>query len=263
MSATGPAIIIPWQDRGVPVRRKNADYVINHYLAMDVAEVFIGEYPVDDLPLNRSRLRAAGAEEALAEGADVLLFVDADCIIPPDQVVAALEKAAAGPGPVMIGTGHQQLTFEESRAIVKDGRPYTDFTFIKGRGRGGFFAMDAETYRAFGGWDEAYVGWGYEDLDAAWGASTVAPPRAVKGSWYMQLWHPAEGDSGTMPGQAFRAGTLPWMLLEANRRRYEWKVQNLLLPEEWAEWSGVPLPRSLVFHNQDREHQRLRVTQGA
>ena len=92
------SIIIPWQDRGDARRRAVADFVIAYYQSLGLGEVVIGDYPDDGRPLNRSRLRNEGAKKATG---DILVFSDADCIVPREQLVEAIRMAEKAPGAVL------------------------------------------------------------------------------------------------------------------------------------------------------------------
>ena len=90
--------MIPWIDRGDPERARIADFVIDYYWGLDIGEVIIGRYDDDGGPLNRSRLRNEGAKKATG---DVLFFVDADILLPEEQVQEAARLAAEAPGAVL------------------------------------------------------------------------------------------------------------------------------------------------------------------
>ena len=92
------SIIIPWLDRGDARRRAVADFVIAYYQSLGLGEVVIGDYPDDGRPLNRSRLRNEGAKKATG---DILVFSDADCIVPREQLVEAIRLATKAPGAVL------------------------------------------------------------------------------------------------------------------------------------------------------------------
>ncbi len=127
------------------------------------------------LPL--AAARNAGAAAALATGADVLIFLDVDCIPSPDAVGAYLASVAtATDGALHCGTV-RYLDAAHSRATppLLDGRPHparpvlaagetqasTDWPLFWSLS----FAVDASTWRRLGGFHEGYTGYGAEDTD--------------------------------------------------------------------------------------------------
>ncbi|KUI32819.1 sugar transferase [Mycobacterium sp. IS-1496] len=135
--------------------------------------------PSCGLPL--ARARNMGAEHALRRGADVLIFLDVDCI-PGDELVgryvracAEAESAALFSGPVTYlppppaGDGYPVDALDTmtrphparpdpaaGRLVVADDHDL--FWSLS-------FAVTARTWRLLGGFCEAYVGYGGEDTD--------------------------------------------------------------------------------------------------
>lgn len=140
------------------------------------------------LPLAAARNRAA--EVALAAGADVLVFLDVDCVPTPSLIgqyagsVRARDGAGRSPGvwcgatarlPRLDGPGDYPVAAPEvlsAMAVPDAGRPVLD----PGRARvepdltrfwSLNFALGQIDWCATGGFDEAYVGYGGEDTDFA------------------------------------------------------------------------------------------------
>lgn len=115
-----------------------------------------------DGPFNRSR--ALNRCRAIATGT-VLWCLDCDAAPQPDDlptIVAALTERAWLP-PYETA---RLLSEPDTAAILAGADPVT----YDGRPQGtayGLVAMTATTWDAVGGWDESYVGWGFEDLDIA------------------------------------------------------------------------------------------------
>ena len=185
------SIVIPWQDRGNEHRRKAAEYVINYYQSMNIAEVVIGTYPVgDDLMLNRSRLRNNGAR--IATG-DVLVFIDADILFTPRQVLEAAAQAAEKPGAVLLSDHFWQVFTEQESAAIYAGADFQQFLTPKASYYvdnfvpldwlvAPAFAISKESFNQIGGWDESFQGWGEEDREILWRAHwTLNPTRLVPG----------------------------------------------------------------------------------
>lgn len=192
-----------------------ADYVV---VAMDDPEVGA---PPPDLPgttlqvnsggpnLPLARARNLGAKTALARGAELLVFLDVDCLPSPD-LLAAYEQAAEAPegtgrllcGPVTyldppgpdgygldrldtLDNPHPARPAPEPGQVVPDENPDLFWSLS--------FAVDAETWQQIGGFCEDYTGYGGEDTDFA----RVARRSGVELAWvggaraYHQ-WHPTE-----------------------------------------------------------------------
>ncbi len=144
----------------------------------EVVVVPIAGHP-DGLPL--AAARNAGAETALAAGADLLVFLDVDCLPGPDLIdgYAAAARTAAGStallcGPVAYlpppppGVGYDLDTlaahpFHPARPAPADGRLETggDHRLFWSLS----FAVTAPTWARIGGFCTDYVGYGAEDTD--------------------------------------------------------------------------------------------------
>ncbi|MFC7859317.1 glycosyltransferase family 2 protein [Arthrobacter koreensis] len=160
-----------------------------------------------NLPL--ARARNLGAETALDRGAELLVFLDVDCLPAPD-LLSGYEQAARDPagtgrllcGPVTYldppGTGgydlsglarldnpHPARPAPEPGEVVPDENPDLFWSLS--------FAVTAETWQRIGGFCEDYTGYGGEDTDFA----RLARRSGVGLAWvgaaraYHQ-WHPTE-----------------------------------------------------------------------
>jgi len=131
-----------------------------------------------DLPL--ARARNLGAATALARGADVLVFLDVDCL-PGRDLIAAYTDAAADPattgdllsGPVtylppapggydldalpLLDAPHPARPAPAPGEVRRGGDPDLFWSLS--------FALAADTWRRIGGFCEQYVGYGGEDTD--------------------------------------------------------------------------------------------------
>jgi GT2 family glycosyltransferase len=134
-----------------------------------------------DLPL--ARARNAGAEAAVRVGADVLVFLDVDCIPSPTTVqrYAEVLGSRAAPGPVVAcGDVHYLPPVSHpadyrgaglaERAEPHPARPSPapDAVLPSGDVRLFWslsFAVTARDWLDIGGFDEAYSGYGAEDTD--------------------------------------------------------------------------------------------------
>ncbi|MER7795989.1 galactosyltransferase-related protein [Microbacterium sp. NPDC096154] len=129
------------------------------------------------LPLAQARNRGAAA--ALADGAELLVFLDVDCLPGPELVDGYRAAAAQSRGHLLCGPvtyldppgpggydldalpdldrPHAARPAPEPGEVVAGG-PHELFWSLS-------FALDADTWRRIGGFDEAYAGYGGEDTD--------------------------------------------------------------------------------------------------
>jgi GT2 family glycosyltransferase len=129
------------------------------------------------LPLAAARNR--GAERALALGADVLVFLDVDCLPTTDLVGRYTDALSREPNAIVSGAvGYlpKQTDYGRPDRFDEIGhfhhfRPrLTDGALAKADPRLFWslsFALTAETWLLTGGFDERYVGYGAEDTDFA------------------------------------------------------------------------------------------------
>ncbi len=126
--------------------------------------------------------RNTGAAAAIAGGADLLIFLDVDCV-PAPGLVAAYEAAAGAagrdllcgpvaylppPGPTGYDLGHLDQLAEPHPdrpapapgELVRDDEHHHLFWSLS-------FAITAAQWQALGGFHEGYVGYGGEDTDFA------------------------------------------------------------------------------------------------
>jgi GT2 family glycosyltransferase len=136
-------------------------------------------HPTDPLGLPLAAARNAGAARALTAGADLLVFLDVDCIPGPDLVRRYEEVAAEGDRRLLCGpvaylppapvggypaTGLDRLaTPHPARPVPADGATadsddHALFWSLS-------FAITAAVWREIGGFTEDYVGYGGEDTD--------------------------------------------------------------------------------------------------
>ena len=151
------------------------------------------------LPL--ARARNAGAAAALAAGADLLVFLDVDCI--PTRELLRRYRAAADlePGGLLCGpVGYLPEGLHDPEAFADiahfhDFRPRPDAGELQ-RGEHRLFwslsfALTADTWRRVGGFDERYEGYGAEDTDYAMRAEQAGVPLVwVGGATAFHQFHP-------------------------------------------------------------------------
>ncbi|HWF33147.1 MAG TPA: galactosyltransferase-related protein [Solirubrobacteraceae bacterium] len=157
------------------------------------------------LPL--ARARNAGAELALRHGAELLVFLDADCVAHP-QLIARYAAAATLSGPALLcgpvgylpparGGGYRlerlaaQATPHPARPVPREGEllPAADLLLFWSLS----FAITAEGWRRVGGFCEEYEGYGGEDTDFAQLAAQAGLGMMwVGGAWAYHQHHESE-----------------------------------------------------------------------
>ncbi|MBM9623909.1 glycosyltransferase family 2 protein [Streptomyces zhihengii] len=145
-----------------------------------------GEPPAEviDVPVRDGRLplaaaRNAGAHRALTAGADLLVFLDVDCVPSPTLLTRYADAAAPGVllcGPVAylpptpdrgyrlgelpaLASPHPARPAPPAGVVVRGGDPRLFWSLS--------FALTAHTWRQVGGFCEQYTGYGGEDTDFA------------------------------------------------------------------------------------------------
>lgn len=167
-------------------RRENRDLVVDHLTkgADDDEYGHVDCYPLwleeADSP---GRARNRGAENVVSP---LILFNDADSICPWDQILQACKLALAQPGLVFAYDLYLRLKPDAVHdGAVAYGRIERE---IFNSGSMACVAISRACFEQVGGFDENYVGWGYEDLDFVRRCSELWPTRRVPGPVY-HLWH--------------------------------------------------------------------------
>jgi N-acetylglucosaminyl-diphospho-decaprenol L-rhamnosyltransferase len=174
----------------------------------DACEVHHEQVPVrSGLPLAAARNR--GARRAVAEGADLLVFLDVDCLASPGLVAAYEHADARVPhrrpallaGPVAYLPPLPEGTRAYDRAALDAARPHparpapppgrirreADLRLFWSLS----FALRPDAWARIGGFDEGYTGYGAEDTDFAQLAGGCgARLWWVGGAVAFHQWHP-------------------------------------------------------------------------
>lgn len=178
------AVGIPW--RPTPERQSAHGFVRALYSQI-LDGVPVLDVDTDHKPFNRAAARNRCVELAEGLGADVVVISDADCVLaPPDSLLAAIDQAADGRLHLPYTAQHYCTRHETDRILAGDLRPLPGHP-----GTGACYVVTPTAWRACGGSDERFIGWGGED-DAL-----VAAARAligVKRHWgtVLTLWHADE-----------------------------------------------------------------------
>lgn len=188
------SILIPFQDND-PWRIKVFDLVVKRWERQFAdAEIIIGH---DDTPGPFSRARARNNAARLATR-DVFCFADADTICNTLFLRTALARLETWIYPYRV---YYNLNRSATVQVVKqlDREPATEF----GRPEveecehaipsiGGIFFLRRKDFETIGGYDEQFVGWGYEDDAFRIAADLVIGHHdSLPLSWVSHLWHEA------------------------------------------------------------------------
>jgi len=192
---------------------------VRRYWALQVGlPIFEGWHDEDEGPFNRS----AAINRASAEAGDwdVAVVIDADVVLYHKMVTGAIDKAVRTGGPVLAYTERHQLTQQGSPHVLASdpGRvdlraaPRTWRRWTRARLRGACSSANVvtrELWEAVGGFDEGFVGWGYEDIAFRVACETMSGEEMFKIPGVLfHIWHTVS--SGNQP-------TSPTML--ANKER--------------------------------------------
>jgi N-acetylglucosaminyl-diphospho-decaprenol L-rhamnosyltransferase len=179
-----------------------------------------------------ARGRNAGAAAAIAAGADLLVFLDADCVVGPDLLDRYEAAAATHPDAVLCGpvtylpeelpyAGITDLAAAtrphparpapaDRETVVAEASQYKLFWSLS-------FALTAATWQRIGGFHDEYVGYGGEDTDFAFAMRRSGTELAwVGGAHAYHQYHPTSSP--------------PWQHVDDILRN------GRLFAERWGEW---------------------------
>jgi glycosyltransferase involved in cell wall biosynthesis len=152
------------------------------------AQLCIGESDLANF--NRSAARNAAIAQATG---DVLVITDADTACNVEQVQAAIEMVRGGAAWVVAHTTYYALSEAFSDKVL--GGP-VDIEFAppyegpsSTRSEAGVLVLPRATLDRVGGYDERFIGWGYEDNAFAAAVNQVAGPYHRVAGDMLHLWH--------------------------------------------------------------------------
>ena len=210
------AVIIPWRDRGLdPHRPANLEYVEAYWRAHGFQIIVVGDGRAGDAQFNRSAAYNRGAPRTAAQ---ILVFAEADMIVPFIQISEAIDAAHMHPGLVVPFTEYRYLNAPETLSIragrlrPAQARPHS--VMPNGKSVGAVNVVSRDTLAAVGRWDEHFEGSWYDDnaMERAFSICTAQPTRWIEGPAY-HLFH-LPGHKGEHLTDADRAATA------ANRLRW-------------------------------------------
>ena len=187
---TDAAIVVPWRstpERELPFelawRYNNATFAdFKIYFSDSVGEKF-----------NVSEARNRGCIQAIEDGFRVLVVMDADTIFERSAIVDALNVVAEGDVISYLYTNSLEPNLGLCEGLSKGDIQLSDIdmdTYAVEGHVGSGWAMSSEMFWKMNGWDENFVGWGYEDtaLDKAYEILHGSRMLRVPGNCY-RLFH--------------------------------------------------------------------------
>lgn len=213
MTAT---LVIPFRDRGRdPLRQQNLDAVLRWWHGSPWPVIVVDDGRSGDEQFNRSAAYNRGMDAAASLGADVVIYTEADMLIPWVQIHEAV-NAAEQPGLVVPFSEYRYLSAADSPTVRETLAPHDvspESVMGNATSMGAVNVVSMSTLTAVGGWDEAFEGNWYDDnaMERAFDIC-AGPRRHVHGpAWH--LYH-LPGWTGEHLTDADRAAT------EANRQRW-------------------------------------------
>lgn len=170
-----PEIVVPWRDNGNPLRLRALLAVRDH---LTLGPWRVVHYVDPGEPWSAARARNQGAAVVRAP---VVVFCDADTIVPREQLRAAAAAAHEKPGLVYAYDLYLRLAEGETPGGRIERELYQPVSV-------GGCAISLEAFAEIGGFDEHYLGTHFEDSDFAdrcggrWLIRRIGGP-----AWH--LWH--------------------------------------------------------------------------
>lgn len=190
------AVVIPWRNTD-EWRHAVMEHVVEHYQR---------ELPIDELHLvdaggstfNRAASKNLGVARTSSE---LLVIADADTLVPGANLRAALDFARTSsmvvPFDSLIGLDKRAT----QHVLSLDVEPFVDWRSHapmnveldwQQRSDGGVNVCTRAAFEQAGGFDERFVGWGFEDTTFSLSLSTLVGPVMWLSAAAVHLWHPTD-----------------------------------------------------------------------
>lgn len=182
-------------------------------------------------PFNRSAAINRAAADAGAW--DVAVIIDADVLLDPIQIHAAVGAAAHTGGPVLGYTERIHLHKAGTREVLDgyrgDWRPFTRTRLLDSCSS--LNVVTRDLFAAVHGFDEIFNGWGWEDVGFRIATELVSGRNLVKiDGTLWHLWHPKSPENDTAQ-ETFQANRSRGDLYKAARRSRDVEAVMALVTE--------------------------------
>lgn len=157
-------IVVPWRAR--PTRIKAFGLTVNRLMdQFPDSTVYYADK--EDEIFNVAGSRNQGCLSAIKDGCDMLLVVDADTLLSKESIKEAISKAAKNNCVCMPYTAYNRLSDKTSMFLINGQLSFENASGLDDTSvlnhPGGAYVMSSSTFLLLNGWDERFVGWGYED----------------------------------------------------------------------------------------------------
>lgn len=157
-------IAMPWRPQ--PTRVYAFEATVERYktLLPDV-DFYFGDTGSERWNMSGSRNQAC--DKAIADGCDVVVVSDADTFVDSYALNKCIEIAYKQDVVTVPYTRLCMLNEEGSNALVAGEIKINDawhYSAVYHNQVGGIFILSPKTYEILNGWDERFIGWGFEDL---------------------------------------------------------------------------------------------------
>jgi predicted glycosyltransferase involved in capsule biosynthesis len=182
-------IVIPWRPSGDWWRAEAYRYVSKHMAPYTPIYADDGSEP-----FSRSGSKNLGASVV---SDSVVMFLDADTIIPHEQIDAAIALARQG-YLVYPFTEYHSLSPKSTKSIFRGDVAFPTplhSLWAIGWATGGAMAIPKDLFYEIGAYDEGFIDWGMEDAAILIMAKKAGiEVKKIEGNCY-HLWHPREEEN--------------------------------------------------------------------
>jgi hypothetical protein len=199
--------------RADPERDRIWEWVRRYWEVQVGLPIFEGWHYAQEGPFNRSA--AVNRASAAAGDWDMAVIIDGDVVLDHRQVTGAIDKALRTGGPVLGYRERDQLTKQGTPSVLALDPATVDLRhaprlwrrWVRGRLRGSCsscYVVTRDLWEAAGGFDERFVGWGWEDVAFRVATETLAEQELFKIPGVLfHIWHTVS--SGNQPASVTMA----------------------------------------------------------
>lgn len=192
MSTNKLSVLIPYREDGGQ-RDRVFQWILKRYASMiPESQICIGTD--DSEPFNRSAARNNAYEQARHE---FILIADADTAVEPSAIGAAMFLMQQDPRSWFVPYNWYYNLNEAITEQILRGSPDQKINPTEGQwdhkieSTAGMLIMHRDAWETVGGYDDRFIGWGYEDNSFQIAVDTLwAPHQRIMWGQGLHLWHP-------------------------------------------------------------------------